>query len=189
MIIAGVDEAGRGPIVGPMVIAAVSGDEKAVEKLRELGVRDSKTLTPRKREELIPFILGIVKSVVFVVPPRVIDLNVKKSGGNLNDLEAFLMGEAISCLRPDEAIVDALGSEKKFADKVFLYSGIKVIARHDADSSCVLASTASVIAKVTRDRLVRCLPRAGSGYASDPYTKRFIDRVGKNPSFIRKTWG
>ncbi len=188
-VIAGVDEAGRGPVIGPMVIAAVAGDEGVREELEKIGVKDSKKLSPKKREELASKIVFTMPVEAFVVPPGVIDSNVKASGGSLNELEALLMAELIRTLKPSEAVVDALGSEIRFARKVSEYAGgIPVRATHDADSSCPFVSAASIIAKVIRDNAVSGILFAGSGYPSDRKTIEFLLRVGMNPSFVRKSW-
>ncbi|WP_449463307.1 ribonuclease HII [Tardisphaera miroshnichenkoae] len=188
-VVAGVDEAGRGPIIGPMVIGAVAGDERVREELAKMGVRDSKKLSPKKRSELASKIASATRVEAFVVPPGVIDSHVKATGGNLNELEALLMGELIRTLKPSEAVVDALGSEAKFARKVSDYAGgIPVRATHDADSSCPFVSAASIVAKVIRDNAVSAVLFAGSGYPSDRKTIEFLSRVGMDPSFVRKSW-
>ncbi len=188
-VIAGVDEAGRGPVIGPMVIAAAAGNEELSTSLIGIGVRDSKSLAPSKRASLSIKLLSMLRVEAFVIPPSVIDDNVKARGGNLNDLEAFLMGELIRTLKPHEAVVDALGSELGFAEKVSRYAeGIPVRATHDADSSCPFVSAASIIAKVIRDNAVSGVPFAGSGYPSDNRTIEFLLRIGTRPSFVRKSW-
>ncbi len=188
-VVAGVDEAGRGPVIGPMVIAAVAGDEGVREGLLKMGVKDSKKLSPKKRVELAVKIASLTLVEAFVVPPGVIDSHVKATGGNLNELEALLMAELITTLKPNEAVVDALGSETKFARRVSEYAGgIAVRATHDADSSCPFVSAASIVAKVIRDNAVSAVLFSGSGYPSDRKTIEFLSRVGMNPSFVRKSW-
>ncbi|RLG71918.1 MAG: ribonuclease HII, partial [Methanobacteriota archaeon] len=107
-MIAGVDEAGRGPVIGPLVVAAVLVDEEQEEKLRSLGVRDSKKVSPNRREELANMIKRVVTSYsVVVVEPAEIDQAVRRK--NLNRLEAEKFAEAINNLSsmPDRVIVDS----------------------------------------------------------------------------------
>src|SRR5512139_2125051 len=110
MLIAGIDEAGRGCVIGPLVIAGVLFKEENLNSLITLGVKDSKLLTPQKRENLFPKILQIAeKHVVIKLQPKQID-QVVLSGRKLhklNRLEAENMAEIINQLKPDEVQVDA----------------------------------------------------------------------------------
>ena len=73
MKICGVDDAGRGSMIGPMVIAGISIEKKNIPKLRKLGVRDSKKLSPKKRELLYKEIVKLVDDYhVIRIPPRTI---------------------------------------------------------------------------------------------------------------------
>ncbi|MEM3674937.1 MAG: hypothetical protein QXG08_05635, partial [Candidatus Methanomethyliaceae archaeon] len=99
-LVAGIDEAGRGPVIGPMVIAGVLIEDERVHVLYDLGVRDSKRLTLQRREKLYPEILKEVKSYhVEVVDAKVIDL--ERGRKNLNVIELEGMAKIISKLRPD----------------------------------------------------------------------------------------
>ncbi|MEM3691856.1 MAG: ribonuclease HII, partial [Candidatus Korarchaeum sp.] len=96
---AGVDEAGRGPVIGPMVVAGVLLSRRAVKSLREAGVTDSKRLRADKREELSLLIMENADSyAIEVVEPRRIDEAVSR--GMLNLLEAEVMGRLVRELRP-----------------------------------------------------------------------------------------
>ena len=106
MKICGVDDAGRGSMIGPMVIAGISIEKKNIPKLRKLGVRDSKKLSPKKRELLYKQIVKLVDDYhVIRIPPRTIDKYVFEH--NLNHLEAKKMAEVISNLNPDISYVDS----------------------------------------------------------------------------------
>ena len=86
--ISGVDDSGKGPIIGPMIVAGVSLDVKDLHKLEKIGVKDSKKLTAKKREELYPKILKIVDNYkIIIIPPQEIDNAVDSDTTNLNWLE------------------------------------------------------------------------------------------------------
>ena len=106
MKICGVDDAGRGSMIGPLVIAGISIDKKDIGKLRKLGVRDSKKLSSKKRELLYKEIIKIVDDYHVVrIPPKTIDKFVFEH--NLNHLEAKKMAEVITNLKPQLSYVDS----------------------------------------------------------------------------------
>lgn len=200
--ILGIDEAGRGPVIGPMVICGLMVDEKGEKKLREIKVRDSKELTPKKREELAPLIERIAThAVLFRVQPCKID-NSKKHGINLNKLEALKMIEIINLLEPDKAIIDTpCVNTKKFED--FIRSkiekkDIEFVCENYADKNYPVVSAASILAKVNRDEAIEELKKKvgfdfGVGYSHDPKTIEFLhklakDNKGKLPNYVRHSW-
>ncbi len=198
MIIGGVDEAGRGPVFGPMIMALVVVDEKGEKTLRELGVRDSKQLSPKRREELYPEILKIAKDVVIArVEPFEIDAYVSRR--SLNELEAMKIAEMITKAKaaPELLIVDAPDSDpSRFAQRIRKYVDVNVLAEHEADEKYPVVSAASIVAKVIRDRIIREIEELygsfGSGYSHDPTTRAFLEewvrKYGKLPPFARKSW-
>jgi ribonuclease HII len=202
MLIAGVDDAGRGPIIGPLVIAGVLLDDKDVHLLKSLGVKDSKQLSPQRREQLAQEIKDIViKYHVEHLLPAEIDRVVKSSRKlhKLNRLEAHTMAKVIEALGPDVAYVDASDVlAHRFGVHVSekLTIRVKVISEHKADITYPIVSSASIIAKVERDREVRELAKRfgdlGSGYMTDPKTVEFLERWlaehGSYPDFVRKSW-
>ena len=106
MQICGVDDAGRGSMIGPLVIAGISIDKKKLRKLSILGVKDSKQLTAKRREELYKKIISLVDSYyVSRISPKSIDTSVAKHG--LNQLEAKYMAKVITKLNPDTSYVDS----------------------------------------------------------------------------------
>ena len=152
MIICGVDDAGRGSMVGPLVIAGVTIDKKNLKKLKSIGVQDSKKLSPKTREILYKKIIEIVdKYYVVRIPPKTIDSNVFKH--NLNHLEAKNMAKVIKILNPQTAYVDSCDVDyKRFGKEIsLLTANSKIISRHHADSRFVVVAAASIIAKVSRD--------------------------------------
>ncbi len=195
MQVCGVDDAGRGSMLGPLVIAGISLDKKNIKKLSSLGVRDSKQLSPRIREELYKKILKTVDDYYIAkIPPRFIDASVKLH--RLNHLEAKYMAKVISKLDPDTSYVDSCDvNPARFGKEISKLSHHKIRSYHHADSRFVVVSAASILAKVTRDRAIMKLQRdhnLGSGYPSDLITVRFVNRYYKKnhdmPNFVRKSW-
>ena len=194
MKICGVDDAGRGSMIGPMVIAGISIEKKNIPKLRKLGVRDSKKLSPKKRELLYKQIVKLVDDYhVIRIPPRTIDKYVFKH--NLNHLEAKKMAEVISNLNPDLSYVDSCDvNAARFGREISdLSKKSKVKSYHYADSRFVVVSAASIIAKVSRDRSIMRLNKTTNlGYPSDKksvnYVKKVVSSKKSLPTSIRKSW-
>jgi len=155
MQICGVDEAGRGSMLGPLVIAGISISKSKVNLLKKLGVRDSKKLSPTAREHLYKKIIKIVDDYYVVrIPPRIIDKSV--STHSLNHLEAKYMAKVISKLSPSTAFVDSCDvNSKRFGKEISeLTSNTKIRSYHHADSKFITVSAASILAKVSRDRAI-----------------------------------
>jgi len=205
MLIAGVDDAGRGPIIGPLVIAGVLIDEKNLVKLKELGVKDSKQLSPQRREQLAAEIKKLaIKYHVESLSPAEIDKVVEtgRKLHKLNRLEAHTMAKVIEVLKPDIAYVDASDViADRFKEHIVekLPFRVKIVSEHKADVKYPIVSAASIIAKVERDRAIaelkekyRKLGEVGSGYATDPKTIGFLEKwlaeFGSYPEFVRKSW-
>ncbi len=190
----GVDEAGRGPVIGPMVIAGVCGDR---DKLIKIGVRDSKKLTKKRREKLEKEIKKIAdKIVIRIVEPEEIDILRKNM--SLNEIEVIVFSEVIRELRCREVYVDAADvNEDRFGEEIKKRVGnIKIISKHRGDSLFPEVSAASIIAKVERDRRIKKLQEElgdfGSGYPSDLRTVKFLEKYyrehDKLPPHTRKSW-
>ncbi|MCS7097306.1 MAG: ribonuclease HII [Candidatus Methanomethylicia archaeon] len=203
MMIAGVDEAGRGPIIGPMIIAGVKIKEEDQEKLIRIGVKDSKVLTSKKRQKLCLKIIELCVDYVYeIITPKEIDQAVfykRRTGiGVLNELEAKAMAKVINKMKPDVVYVDSVDvNENRFKRMIIekLEYKIEVIARHKADAIYPVVSAASIMAKVKRDSIIEEIKRIygdiGSGYPSDMKTIRFIKeciKSGELPDFVRKSW-
>ena len=195
MQICGVDEAGRGSMLGPLVVAGITISKSKIKLLKKLGVRDSKKLSPAAREYLYKKIIETVDDYhVIRIPPRVIDKSV--ANHSLNHLEAKYMARVISKLSPSTAFVDSCDvNSKRFGKEISeLTSNTKIRSYHHADSKFVTVSAASILAKVSRDRTIMRLGKnhdIGSGYPSDPKTKMFVKkslRRNHDMPFLRKSW-
>ncbi|RLE38761.1 ribonuclease HII [Candidatus Woesearchaeota archaeon] len=198
-LIAGIEEAGRGPIIGPMVmcgILIVEGDEL---RFKALKVKDSKLLTPNQREKLYKEILKIAKKhEIEIITPSQIDAALKSDSLNLNKLEAITSANIINKLKPDKVILDCPSNNvKMYVDFVNIHlknPNIDLLAEHKADVNHPVVAAASIIAKVVRDRKIEQLKKKigqdfGSGYTSDPVTRSFLEKNWeKYPDIFRKTW-
>jgi len=194
--VCGVDEAGRGSLVGPLVIAGVSINQSKIRKLKSMGVRDSKKLTPSQREKLYKKIIKFADNYyVAKINPPTIDRSVNKH--DLNNLEAKYMAKVISKLNPNISYVDSCDvNPSRFGKKISKLAKNNIVkSYHHADSKFVIVSAASIIAKVNRDRAIQNLRKKhniGSGYPSDPKTKRFVKNyyhnMNKIPNFVRSSW-
>ncbi len=198
MIICGTEEAGRGPVIGPMVMVTLAIDSKDEHKLVDIGVKDSKLLTPEKREQLFDKVKSLAKELaVEIIFPHVIDAAVASPPMNLNWLEAEVSAKMINRLKVDVAYLDCPSNNiKAYSDYVRQRlddKKIKVIAEHKADLNYPVVSAASIIAKVTRDREIEKLKQKhkvdfGSGYPSDPRTVEFLRNNYDKYDFFRKSW-
>jgi ribonuclease HII len=216
MIVAGVDEAGRGSVLGPLVVAGVAIDDDHLPKLTELGVKDSKLLSPNKRRELSRAIKKVTSAIVVYerVEPSVIDSVVFRGERlfRLNYLEARAMANVLARLDFDRAVVDCCDTNQKrfgylISDLIAEIGGKrftvgernplfdKIKSEHHADRNHPVVSAASIIAKVTRDSAIKRLQKRhgcfGSGYPSDPVTIAFLRNCYEKksfPSFARMSW-
>ena len=183
-------------MLGPLVIAGISLDKRKLRKLSALGVKDSKKLTAKRREELYKEIISLVDyHYVTKISPKSIDTSVANHG--LNKLEAKYMAKVITKLDPDTSFVDSCDvNPKRFGKEISRLSNNKKIrSYHHADSRFTVVSAASILAKVTRDRAIARLRKdhdLGSGYPSDTKTIKFVKKYYKNqktiPKFVRKSW-
>jgi len=202
MLLAGVDDAGRGAVIGPLVIAGVLLDDKDLPKLEALKVKDSKLLSQHRREWFAEEIKKLaLKHHIVEFSPREIDrvVTLGRKYHRLNRLEACGMAEVILNLRPDIAFVDASDVvESRFGEHILerLPFKVDVVSEHKADRNYPIVSAASILAKVRRDAEVAKLRREygeiGSGYASDYRTRNFLERWmeehGSYPECVRKSW-
>ena len=195
-MICGVDEAGRGPVLGPMVICGVS--VRSDQKLKDLGVKDSKKLSPKRREELEPMIRKIAEVEVVEISADQIDA--ARAQMTLNELEAKVFAAIIEKLEPEEAFVDAADVNEHEFERM-IRCGLKckprIVSEHKADDTYPVVMAASIVAKVARDKRVREIELEigtpiGSGYQTDEVTmaflKNYVQRNGKCPPHTRRSW-
>ena len=201
MEVCGIEEAGRGPVIGPMVMAGVVIDEDQEQRLIDAGVKDSKLLTPLQRERLFDIIPDIVKRYeIVVLQPGDVDDALNDPDINLNWLEAITSAEIINKLKPEKAILDC-PSNNPPAYTAYVRrhlsndtEGIEIVSEHKADLNYPVVGAASILAKVTRDRLIeeikhRVRADFGSGYPSDPRTVRFLkENYDTHKDIFRTTW-
>lgn len=199
MLTLGIDEAGRGPVIGPLVIAGVLADSNEFKELKRIGVKDSKLLTPQKREDLFDKIISMVKDYkILIINPKEVDNFVFEN--RLNELELLKFCEIINYFLPDKVIIDAPGNNIKkievFIRKNLIKKSVKLVLEHKADLKYEIVGAASILAKVTRDRIIEELKQKykvnfGSGYMSDPLTQEFLSKNWNNREFqhlFRKSW-
>ena len=193
-LVLGIDEAGRGCVIGPMIIAAVLGDER---KFKLLGVRDSKELTPERRESLAAKIKRSAKEIhVIEISAKTIDEMRKIM--SLNELEAMKMAELIELFseKSEKIVIDCPDTvPKNFLKRLKKYIAInvKIVAEHYADKKHPSVSAASIIAKTERDKRVAEIEKefkikVGTGYPHDPATIKFLQSCKEYPDFVRKSW-
>jgi ribonuclease HII len=196
----GVDEAGKGPVLGSMFAAAVRAPAVAIPA----GVDDSKRLRPERREELAAGLRADDR-----VDVGVAEMAVERIDGDedMNTLTVAAQAEALAqVVQPgDGGICDGGDTDAdRFARRVRerLAADVDVRAEHGADETYALVAAASVVAKVARDAHVDALAERyaargyddlGSGYPSDPATREFLqaylDREGDLPDCARTSWG
>jgi len=196
--VVGIDEAGRGSVLGPLVVAAFCCPEDRVESLRDTGVRDSKLLSPERRDRVYSQLGDIGELTSVALPPRTIDRYVR--WGGLNELELETFAGLIARCAATVAYVDACDpNAERFGRRLetLVGNGTRVISRHKADRDFPIVSAASVVAKVRRDAAMdRLRTRAGEsigcGYAHDPETQACVERHardgGRVPPWMRRSW-
>jgi ribonuclease HII len=207
MMIAGIDEAGKGPVIGPMCIGGIKVEESKVHILKVLGVADSKKLTPKRREQLATQIKKYVDGffILEVSPAQIDELRKIMS---MNEIMVVCFSKVLEQLKPNLVYVDAADVKaERFADNLRIQYAktnpdhakeIEIVSQHQADAIYPVVSAASILAKVHRDNLIEKLKKDwgmdfGSGYPSDPKTKEFLLKWGKKhngefPCIVRQSW-
>ena len=205
MLHLGIDDAGRGPVIGPMILAGCLLNSEVEEEFKKMGVKDSKQLTARRREELAGMIK--VRAVTFEItlthPQEITDKN--KNGVNLNTIEAQKAAEIINRINKGHAgmkvFIDCPSPNIKAWQGVLERyiknkENLEIHCEHKADINHVSCSAASVLAKTIRDAEVKKIQEMvgvdfGSGYSSDPVTCKFLAEYSekhKHDGIFRETW-
>jgi ribonuclease HII len=193
----GIDEAGRGCVIGPMVLCGVVVRHDRLDALAEIGVRDSKALSPQRRESLCDEISAIAEtSFIAKVSPRRIDRE------NINAIGLRETARMIDAAKPDEVYLDApvrgcgIAKYRRKLRAMLTEPGVALVAENKADQNYPVVSAASIIAKVTRDNVIVGLHDQygdfGSGYPSDRRTVKFVTecyaRMDEFPDIVRQKW-
>lgn len=204
-LILGIDDAGRGPVIGPMALAGCLVEEETAKEFGKLGVKDSKQITDKRREFLAEIIRkkALAFEVVLVNPDEIDGKN--SHGTNLNDVEAIACAEIINKINKGfkkiKVIIDCPSvSIEKWKDflktKIETLSNLEIICEHKADRNYIEVSAASILAKSAREKEMDILKEKygkeiGSGYASDPSTCKFLEKYAekhKEAGIFRQTW-
>ncbi|MCS7123767.1 MAG: ribonuclease HII [Candidatus Aenigmarchaeota archaeon] len=199
--IAGIDEAGRGAIIGPLVIACVAISEDKEKSLKEIGVKDSKKLSKEKREELYKEIERLASNIIVIrINACKID-SYRKNNINLDEIEAMKIAQIIDSCEANVVFVDSLEkNSKKFEEmirKSLKNKNTELIVENYLDESIPVVSAASIIAKVERDKAIEDIKKFigvdfGSGYPGDPLTVKYLEELLSSkkelPIFVRESW-
>lgn len=198
-LVLGIDEAGRGCIIGPLFLAGflIPEEDHLIDRLNALGVKDSKLLLPPKRDELAKEIKKIARGhKILKISPAAIDKF------SINDLEINFSARLINHFSPKRTYLDAPASNagiRRYCNSISslcLDPNHKIIGANKMDNHNVLVAAASILAKSEREKYVKILRNKygdfGSGYTSDPKTiKWLVDwkrSKGRWPSIVRKKW-
>jgi len=201
LMIAGIDESGRGPVFGPLVVAGVIYNDES--EFINQGFRDSKQLSPRRREILAKKIKNTALNYeVLIIPAK--DIDDMRKVMTLNEIEVNAFAKIVKKLKPDLCIVDSADvKEKRFAEDILAQISFRpeIISKHKADERYPIVGAASIIAKTTRDSQVQQIAKEleskidlplGSGYPADPFTQKFLRtwfaKYGKLPPHARHSW-
>ena len=191
----GIDEAGRGSVMGPLVVGTVYCENDDI--LTSIGVKDSKKLTPNARERMFDLISGSHPTYVSIASAEDIDLRRKTRSLNVIELEMFVevaSHSPLTAIYADCPDINETGFARSMSSKL---RDSKIIAKHKADDIFPVVSAASIIAKVTRDRMIESIETEfgipiGSGYPSDTVTMDFIEKWikenGTPPKHTRCSW-
>ncbi|MFP4567728.1 MAG: ribonuclease HII [Candidatus Woesearchaeota archaeon] len=196
MRVAGVEEAGRGPVIGPLVMAICSIDEEKIAELQRLGVKDSKLITPKNRELLYHKVQEMCESEIIIMTAKDVDDALNNPEMNLNKLEGTVSANLINKVHAEKVILDCPSNNiLAYTNyvKSMVKKDIKIISEHKADLNHTIVGAASILAKVTRDRIIDEIKKEvgydfGSGYPSDPKTIAFLKLNWNKYDIFRKTW-
>ena len=205
MLKLGIDDAGRGPVIGPMILAGCLIDEETESEFKKLGVKDSKQLTEKRREFLAEIIREKAEAFeIEIIRPEEID-GKNREGVKLNEVEAIACAKIINRINRGfdkiKIIIDCPSTNiSKWTDflkrNVENLSNLEISCEHKADVNHIAVSAASIIAKSTREKEMSILKEKygseiGSGYSSDPRTTKFLAANVKkyhHDGIFRKSW-
>lgn len=186
-------------MLGPIIVAGVCVTKKSIPEMVEKGIKDSKLLSPKKRQVLFGHVVSVAESIC-VCRINIEDIDFHVFRNNLNLLEAEAMAITIRNMKSDKTYVDSCDvnpSRYQRTIKSFLkQNNTKLVSLHHADRLSVVVSGASIIAKVIRDSEISKIRikygDVGSGYPSDKKTIKFVKewfrQKNQIPPFARKSW-
>lgn len=191
MRILGLDEAGRGCVLGPLLVGAFCYEGEDQAPLKAAGAADSKALSAHKREVALARLRTLGQVRTLRVEATEID------EGNLNDLELRCFVDHVLHFRPDRVYLDAPVHPRgipKVRARLVRETGITDwIIEPKADATYPVVGAASIGAKVERDAAIAALGAVGSGYPSDPVTRELLAKMLVSgeplPSWVRTRWG
>lgn len=204
MHVCGVDEAGRGPVIGPLVVASFSISEDKLNQIESLEVKDSKKLSAKRRKELFSELINLSGNYFFrILNPTFLNDEMKKYTLNEIELHAFkdaIIGLKVPIIRAicDSCDVDTNRFSRNLKESLGdEFSSCDVVASHKAEDIYPIVAAASILAKVKRDEIIKKIEEDagvsfGSGYPSDPKTISFLEDYYKFhnrfPDFVRTEW-
>ncbi|MBI5225365.1 ribonuclease HII [Candidatus Micrarchaeota archaeon] len=205
MLIAGVDEAGRGAVLGPLVLCVFAIDEDASDRLKQMGVKDSKLLSDKERERLADIITHYPHELQIVSAHEITEYMKKKI--SINEMEAEKIADGLRLLHARVRNIGAVYVDspdplpRKFEIRIRKYlkgsaiENIKIISENKADFRYPVVGAASIMAKSTREKEVLAMKKElgdfGAGYPSDEKTIEFIRKnlkTAKLQKYIRHRW-
>ena len=205
----GIDEAGRGPVFGPLVIGICAVPDDAEPLLMDIGVKDSKDLSSKKRQHIETWFReqcdkeGWFGTTVVIQPER-IDQALQQQGLNWLEVEGFREAlQQVPYERELTIVADACDvNAERFTQRItagldgWPYPQSTIISEHKADQRHPVVGMASILAKEERDRRIEAMSarvgfNVGSGYPSDPATKKalpaLVEQRGIDPE-VRWGW-
>jgi ribonuclease HII len=213
-IITGIDDATKCPCIGSIFIAGVSADQNIIDEWQRIGVKDSKVITPKKRERLAKIIkqTALAFDIRQITPAQMTDLTF-----NLNDWEMLRCLQILNKLNKKNNINEVYIDNWEVSYEIFVsrfqslnkrknniknkkirlnfanLKRIKFIPEHRADQNYTIVGAASILAKTASDKQYRYYKKQygdfGSGSPADPQTRRFVWQHRKKPlPIIRTTW-
>ncbi|KYC52423.1 MAG: Ribonuclease HII [Candidatus Methanofastidiosum methylothiophilum] len=204
MHVCGVDEAGRGPVIGPLVVASFSISEDKLNQIESLEVKDSKKLSAKRRKELFSELINLSGNYFFrILNPTFLNDEMKKYTLNEIELHAFkdaIIGLKVPIIRAicDSCDVDTNRFSRNLKESLGdEFSSCDVVASHKAEDKYPIVAAASILAKVKRDEIIKKIEEDagvsfGSGYPSDPKTIKFLENYyrfhNRFPDFVRTEW-